>query len=343
MGKHRSHKKTKASAKKRAVTTIAVIVGIAIVAGIAGVVFLNTMLGHVNRAEKTKPISRAEQDFETDGEGEDTLAPEDVIWKDADIDVLQDKDIKNILLIGQDRREGQGRQRSDTMIICSVNKRTRKITLISLMRDMYIPIPGYDDNRINAAYAFGGMELLDQTIEKNFGVHIDGNVEVDFEGFIKSMSKVGDLEISLSQEEADYINKKLKRGSLKAGKNMLDAEQVLQYARIRKIGHGDYQRTERQRIVLQTAFAKLRKSSLRTTISLANEILPNFTTDLSNRQILGYVYTVATRDISINRDTYRLPTDGSFSAERIRGMDVLVPDVQENARILKWYLYGIGE
>ena len=345
MSKYRTKKKhTKnTSIKKKAFISIAVILGLAVAVGLGGIVFLNFTLNHINRAESTKAIPRSEQDFERDGDEPDTISPEDVIWDGTDVEVMKDTDIRNILLIGQDRREGQGRQRSDTMIICSINKRTDKIILVSLMRDMYVPIPGYDDNRINAAYAFGGMKLLDQTIEEDFGIHIDGNVEVDFEGFIKSMSRVGNLEIELTKEEADYINKNLKRGSLKAGRNMMDPEQVLMYARIRKVGNADYQRTERQRIVLQTAFAKLRQSDLRTIINVANDILPNFTTDLTNRQIMGYIYTVVVRNMSISRDTFRLPIDGSFASERIRGMAVLVPDLERNREALVYYLYGIGQ
>ena len=340
----KKHKK-KTSVTKKAVTSIGIILGIAVLAGVIGIIILNATLNHVKRAEKTKAIPRSEQDFERDERNDpDTLSPEDITWTGADVEVMKDSDIKNILLIGQDKRPNQKRrQRSDTMIICSINKRTGKITLVSLMRDMYIPIPGYDDNRINAAYAFGGMELLDQTIEKNFGIHIDGNVEVDFEGFVNSMSKVGDLEITLTQEEADHINKRLKRGSLKAGENTLDPEQVLMYARTRYVGNGDYQRTERQRIVLMTAFKKLRQSDLGTIMKVSKDILPNFTTDLTNAQILGYVYTVVVGNMSIDRDSYRLPIDGSFSSERIRGMAVLVPDLERNREALVYFLYGIGQ
>ena len=134
-----------------------------------------------------------------------TAASEEPAW-DGETEVIKDKKVKNFLLIGQDRREDEDeQQRSDSMIICSMNMRTRKITLVSLMRDMYVPIPGYQSNRINASYALGGMKLLDETIEKNFGIHIDGNVEVDFAGFIDSMSEIGGLEMELTQEEAAQL------------------------------------------------------------------------------------------------------------------------------------------
>ena len=113
--------------------------------------------------------------------------------------------IKSILLIGQDKREGESRQRSDSMILATLDKDQRTVSLTSFMRDLYVAIPGYSTTRINAAYAYGGMELLDATLEENFGVKIDGNVEVDFEVFQVLVDKVGGIDLELTQAEADYI------------------------------------------------------------------------------------------------------------------------------------------
>ena len=286
--------------------------------------YINSLLGQIQHTELEPKQEETEEDS----------------FKYADKDVMKDEDIQNILLIGQDRRSGEERQRSDSMIICSINKKTGKITLVSLMRDMYVLIPGYQSNRINTSYSLGGMNLLDETIEENFGVHIDGNVEIDFDGFIKAMTKVGNLDIHLKQEEADYINDELGYGKLKGGMNSMDAKQVLMYARTRYVGDGDYERTERQRKVLTTAFDKLRKSNLRTIVRVAKGVIPYFTTDLTNRELLGYVYTVLQDDMKINRTTYRLPVDGAFSSQNINGMAVLVPDIEENKKALVECLYG---
>ena len=108
----------------------------------------------------------------------------------------------SFLLIGTDTRKDEANAgRSDTMIICSINKKTDTITLCSLMRDMYVPIPGNGSNRINAAYTFGGIALLDQTIEENFGVDIDANVVVDFDGFLSALEVIGNLDIELTQAD----------------------------------------------------------------------------------------------------------------------------------------------
>ena len=310
---------------KRTRIAIVVILSALLLAALGFYLYIHSLLGRVQHTEPAKPKKET---------------TEENSFKYADKDVMRDEDVQNILLIGQDRRKGEERQRSDSMIICSINKKTGKITLVSLMRDMYVRIPGYQSHRINTSYSLGGMELLDETIEENFGVHIDGNVEIDFEGFIKAMTKVGKLDIHLTQEEAEYINDELGYGKLKGGMNSMDAKQLLMYARTRYVGDGDYERTERQRKVLTTAFDKLRKSSLPKIVRVAKGVIPYFTTDLTNRELLGYVYTVLQDDIKINRTTYRLPVDGAFSSQNINGMAVLVPDMEQNKEYLIEYLYG---
>jgi len=269
---------------------------------------------------------------------------------DGDYQVMQDDDIVNILLIGEDHRawEEADTGLSDTMIICSVNTKTNEITLCSLMRDMYVAIPDHGKNRINAAYRFGGAALLDQTIEQNFGVNIDHNVVIDFDGFLGALDVIGNLDIELSAEEADFLNRTKSRDllddadevwTLKEGMNSMTPEQALAYARDRYTGNADWARTERQRKVINAAFEKMKDGSIPTIMKLANKVFPYITTDMGNSEMLGIIYTVATKDMTLNTD-YHLPVDGTFTSQMINGMDVLVPDTAANARYLQQYLYG---
>ena len=214
-------------------------VAVILILAVGAILFVQAKLNQISRVdeESVEKVDPSQEDFEIDEElaqeiaenKVDALDPDEVQWNNADIDVMRDKDVSNILLIGQDRREGQGRQRSDSMIICSINKKSKKIILSSVMRDLYVPIPGYSDNRINAAYQFGGMPLLDQVMEESLGIHIDGNIEVDFEGFISAMTEVGNLDIELYQAEADFLNKN-NGWSLTEGVNSLTPEQALAYS-----------------------------------------------------------------------------------------------------------------
>ena len=310
---------------------------------IAGVVFINSKLGLINRVDTTETsyIPRTEETFEGTGDStQDTINADDITWDGVDIDVMKDQNVSNILLIGQDTRVPGERARSDSMIICSINKNTNEITLVSIMRDMYVPIPGYSDNRINAAYQFGGMELLDQVIEESLGVHIDGNVEVNFEGFINAFTQIGNIDIELYQAEADHLNSQNSSWNLTAGVNSLTPEQALAYSRIRYVGNSDWERTDRQRRVLMAAFNKIAGGSVFDMINMADAIFPYLTTDMTNDQILGYVYTLATSGMSMG-ENYRLPVDGYYTNETLRaGMEVLVPDLNANSQLLQEYLYG---
>lgn len=302
--------------------------------------FLHSKLNRINRVDESEVEMISPEDETFDGltkeeVGEET---EDVIWNNVDMDIMRDENVHNILLIGQDRRDGEGRQRSDTMIICSINKNNGKLILTSLMRDMYVPIPGYSDNRINAAYQFGGMPLLNQVIEKCFGIQIDGNVEVDFDGFIEALSYVGDLEIELYQEEVEYMNRGT-NWNLKVGVNALTPEQALSYARIRYVGNSDWERTDRQRRVVMAALDNVKDLGFMELVELADNILPHITTDMSNSEIFGYIYTVVVNRITAI-ESHRIPVDNTYTAKTIKNMQVLIPDLAENSRYLKLYIYG---
>ena len=273
-----------------------------------------------------------------DSEKQDTLAPEDVVFTKPEKQVKTPK-VKNILLIGQDRRPGEKRARSDSMILCSINVDTQEIKLISFMRDLFVPFPeDYLASRMNHAFAWGGMSMLDQIFEDDFGVTVDGNVVVDFQSFVQVMGLIAPLEIELKDYEAWFLNKGTNWG-FRTGVNALNAEQLLAYTRIRYVGHGDWERTERQRTVLSKAFEKVRTLGLKELTDLLDEVLPYVTTDMSNADMLSLLYTVAANRMGI-AGTYRIPIDGSYTEESIYGMAVLVPDLEQNSAFLHRIIYG---
>ena len=135
-------------------------------------------------------------------------------------------ELVNVLLVGQDGREGDETARSDSIILCSYNRSSKKLVMTSFLRDLYLPIPGHGSNRVNAAYAMGGIELLEQTLEDNFSLHIDGGIEVDFSQFSGIIDLLGGVELTLRQDEADYLNREL-GASLTEGPQQLSGEEAL--------------------------------------------------------------------------------------------------------------------
>ena len=222
----------------------------------------------------------------------------------------------NILLIGQDRRPGEGRQRSDSMILVSINKSNNTITLTSFMRDQYVQIPGYKPNKLNVAFAYGGMNLLRKTLELNFGVKVDGMVEVDFSGFEKIIDRLGGVDIKLTTAEAAYLNTLYEIGMLSSpvivGVNHLDAKQALVYVSIREIDT-DYHRASRQRKVLLSLIETYKTLPLDQMLSLMDELLPLISTDLTNLEIMRYAIDIFPMMSSATIETLRIPVDGTFT------------------------------
>ncbi len=318
--------------EKALIITVSVIVILCLIAGFG----INALLNKINKADNQdfEPIPPEEEFFETDDNTNnlEVVDPESIQWPEI-VDPLDGGNVTNILLIGQDRREGESRARSDSMIIASINNDTKEVSLISLMRDTYVQIPGYSDNRLNAAYAFGGMELLDETILLNFGVEIDANVEVDFDAFVSVIDAVGGVDVNISETEARYLNNSFiaanGRSKLSSGIIHMDGELALFYSRIRSLEGSDFARTERQRKVLSAVINKARSSDLDTILDFVNAIFPIVTTDLTNAEIVTYAITYFPLLADSSIDMYRIPEDGSFYDASIRGMSVLVPDIEE--------------
>jgi len=251
-------------------------------------------------------------------------------------------DLVNILLIGQDRRPGEDRARSDTMILCTFNKKTKAVTMTSFLRDLYVAIPGYQNNRINAAYSWGGMPLLNDTLKNNFGIHIDGNVEVDFTQFSQIIDMVGGVTMELRQDEANAINQSVP-GNLTAGEQWLTGSQALAYARIRNLdADGDFSRTNRQRKVISALISSYKNADLSSILSLVVEALPMISTDMSKITMLRYAVELFPLLAGADIVSQQIPADGTYSNQSINDMSVLVADMDATRQLLQDTLAGNG-
>ncbi|MGI6498436.1 MAG: LCP family protein [Oscillospiraceae bacterium] len=317
----------KTSKKKVAAIVIGSILLLLVAALCIGKGIANHYLDKINKieAQDIETIPPEKENFledVPDGENVTVIAPEDIQW--ADTVVFEENALINIMLIGQDRREGQARQRSDTMILCSINTETKQVSLISFLRDLYVQIPGgYSANRLNAAYAFGGFPLLSDTIYTNFGITIDGSIEVDFERFIDVIDAMDGVDMELTAAEASIV-----RGGSVAGHNHLNGTQALAYARIRKLDD-DFGRTARQRKILEAAFQKIKTFNFVDLLSLMDVMLPSLSTDLSNDQILFLCVKCSPLLRSVELNSYYVPEHTEYHGAKIRGMSVLVPDLEQ--------------
>lgn len=243
--------------------------------------------------------------------------------------------IVNILLIGQDRREGEETARSDSMILCTYHRKTGNVTMTSFLRDLYVPIPGHHNNRINAAYSEGGAALLDHTLRENFDLHIDGNIEVDFSQFSQIIDLLGGVQLELREDEAAEINKETGSG-LSAGVQVLNGEQALTYARIRKLdADGDFSRTSRQRKLMNALLGSYRNIKWKDLLPLIDELLPLISTDMNYGRLVLLAMEILPKLSDAQITSQRIPADGTFTDEKIDGMAVLSADLEANRQLLR--------
>lgn len=234
----------------------------------------------------------------------------------------KDSGLINILLIGQDRRE-EDRARSDSILLCTLCPNTKKITVTSFLRDLYVDIPGYESNRLNAAYAIGGMDLLRQTMEENFSLYIDGCLEADFTRFPQIIDSLGGVTIELRQDEAELINKSV-TGALSEGTHLLSGSQALVYSRIRSLdADGDFSRANRQRKLVASVLDRYREADLLTILNTVVDTLPMISTDLSKRQILKLTAKLFPMLNEPMISSQQIPMDGTYRFDTIRQMSVL--------------------
>ncbi len=247
----------------------------------------------------------------------------------------EDPNYYNVLLIGCDKSDGTS-QRSDSMMLVTVDKAHQKIKFTSFMRDLWVSIPDYGDARLNAAYSYGGADLLMETLYQNFGVPINDYVMVDFEMFQKLIDGLGGVNVDITEDEADFINE-TSHAKVHSGENILNGDYALIYCRIRYLD-SDFNRTQRQRKVMNSILKKTVSQNPVKTLSVMSDILPYITTDISPAKMTLKAFSAVTF-LKYGNDQFRIPTDDGYTNEMIEGQDVLVPDLDENKAAFNKFIY----
>ncbi len=292
--------------RKRLRLAVILLAFVAVTVMAAGILYWNSMLNLIGDAEDTVPtLSQEEIDALLGSvDSTETLpATEATFPEETEPAVQMDNPITNIMLVGQNFREDEQNKLSDTMILCAIIRKTIQKTMVSFLRDLYVPLPAYAGhgpgrNRINVCYALGsswtgtsqgGMEMLALCIEQNFGIHVDHTIEVGFETFTNIIDSFGGIGIEVTEEEAAYMTESVGYvGEIQPGYQTLYGLEALAYARIRKID-GDRQRAARQRAVITALVEKCRSMSLTDMHNMAKSVLPYIITDMTNQEITGYL------------------------------------------------------
>jgi len=269
-------------------------------------------------------------------------------WQNGGDDMIRySRDVVNVLLIGVDSGDGQS-GRSDTMMLASVNKRTRRITLLSFLRDSYccFEVNGHTYyNRLNTAYHFGGAAGLMQAVSRLYKIRVDRYIAVDFKSFPALIDALGGVVVEVTEREARYINRTAPswKGAFPSGENVrLTGLQALTYSRIRKLD-GDAQRTARQQKVIQSILESACGAGLFQLYQALDVTLPHVRTNYARTELLGLIPSAANWvNFGVEKLLSPLQTGPESSAVggTIDGMSILIVDYPKAARQVQLALYG---
>lgn len=281
----------------------------------------------------------------------DRIQSYDLNKENITINDIENKDIsgfRNIVIFGVDSRKNSLKEntRSDSIIVASINKKTKKVNMVSIYRDTYVNVEGHGYTKLGHAYSYGGPELAISTINKNFDLNITEFMTVNFSAVANVVDALGGITLDISEDELEYVNdytrdiNKINNSDSpylkKAGKQVLNGTQATAYSRVRYTSGGDYKRAERQRIVIGKILEKAKSSGITEVASVANQMLPQIYTSLGTTEILG---------LSKDVFAYELNEDSGFPFEKkskkIKGTSyVLANDLSANVTNLHEFLFG---
>lgn len=302
------------------VKVLVIVLAVILVIGALGAWFVVSKMNKIQKAQLAEN-QLSEEDLagllvEDPTQETETVPTETTEPKPTDPDYGKMGKVINVLLIGQDAREGEESKNSDTVILITVNKETKKITMTSFLRDSYVTLNNVVDSngkghggstKLTLAYALGyqwggtlgAMQVMDQVITNNFGPVVDHNIEVNMEAFDACINALGGVTITLDKDEAKYMNNYFSKFDAEGreffeGDNLVDGWAAEVYVRTRHANNGDndYNRTNRQRQVVAQVLEKVKNMSVLELNKLVDQLLPLVATDMTNTDMTNYILEV---------------------------------------------------
>ena len=271
------------------------------------------------------------------------------------IAVVEDSNVFNFLMVGVDRRDKSWNGNSDSMMLVSINYGAKRISVVSIMRDTYVSIPGNGYHKLNYSYAVGAGPLLVQTISNAFRVDLEKYAAVDFEDMIKIIDALGGIDLEWTAAEITVANGYMMDMCDTLGLNGYDyilpvesgtyhcgGVAAVAYARNRFVGNSDYARTERQRYVISQILKKVKNMNIIEMTTFATKVLPLITHNMKESDIMDLV-SKAPELLSYEIVQDRIPYDGLYEVTYIGQQDMLVPFWEETISQLHETIYGDGK
>lgn len=278
---------------------------------------------------------------------DDLVINQEVMEKNANIDLGEG--YTNIALFGVDSRDGNLGEgnRTDMIIVASLNNETKEIRLVSVYRDTLLNLSEGTYQKCNAAYSYGGPTMAINMLNMNLDLDIEDYVTVDFGAISDMIDQLGGVEITIEEEELEAFNKYVTETARVAGKEahkidepgtyLMDGSQATTYARIRSTAGGDFTRTERQRIVIEKAVEKIQKADLLTINNIISEVFPQISTSFTLQEILYYAQAYSQYKLLENTG---FPFDQTTDTISGLGSIVIPQNLTDNVSQLHEFLFG---
>lgn len=266
---------------------------------------------------------------------------------------VSDEDVYNVLLAGVDRQDQTWNGNSDSMILVSIDKEHDRVSMVSLMRDTYVDIPGVGYWKLNHAYARGAGPLMCQTVTDAYKIEVDRYIAVDYWNLVDIINLIGGVPLEISAAEAEvmngYIDDMCKRQlnidpsehfvPYEGGNIYCDGVQAVAYARNRMVGNSDYERTERQRYLLQQLLGEVKQLSVTQMTEKMRGILGYVTTNIPETEIWAMLAEFPDM-LQYKIETDRIPYDNMYDVINVDNEDMLVPDWEPTLEKLHKFIYG---
>lgn len=331
MSKKQKSRKRKSKKKLGLILLVEVLVLIALVVGY-GIWYVNNKLDRIER-----PSDAVTEEIDT---------------SDAVTEVME-KGYKTIALFGVDTRDTvditkKGAARSDAIILACINNDTKEVKLVSIYRDCFLETASPDSTtrKVTEAYFYGGPAGAVETLNKNLDLNIQDYVTVDFKALTNAIDALGGVTINVKSKEIDNLNHNLEEqvevtgiyseGVWSAGEQVLNGTQAVAYARIRKVGNNDFERTQRQRAVISAMIDKAKQSNLSTINDVINEVFPQIATNMTNKQLLSLAKDIFGYELVDNTGfplAHETPDLGS------KGSVVVPANLLSNVKYLHQFMY----
>lgn len=271
MSRHSEEKKNRKGLKTFGIIVLVLLIILAIIVG-------GTFAFVHSKLSKMQQVDLNEDDLNVSAQAEQQLA-----------------EYRNIAIFGVDSRDDSYDKgnRSDCIIIASINNKTKEVKLISVYRDTYVQIEGHGLDKITHAYSYGEAPLAIKTLNTNLDLNIKEFATVNFDVVKETVDYIGGISMPITSEEVGHIS-----GITKPGTYTLTGEQALAYSRIRYASGGDYKRTERMRDVLTAVANKVKTLNISQLNGFVDAILPKVYTNITSADIFSMMPSIASYKIT---------------------------------------------